>query len=161
MTIRLIKTCFSAMVGLFLGLIFFNNVTDYGSNFEFVEKVTGMGDTFAFQANKWRSINSNALHHLFYIGIILLEGTIATFCLWGAYQMATKVKAEDGAFQLAKTKTTIGLSLGILLWFFVFGAIAGEWFLMWQSDEWNAQDTAYFLTGIFLLFLIFHTQKEG
>ncbi len=68
---------------------------------------------------------------------------------------------EDVAFRLAKTKTTIGLSLGILLWFFVFGAIAGEWFLMWQSDEWNAQDTAYFLTGIFLLFLIFHTQKEG
>lgn len=160
MNSRIIKVAFSTFVGIYLTLIVFNNITDYGSNFQFVIQVTSMEDTFAFQANQWRSINNPILHHIFYISIIALELTVCSLCLFGAYKMATHLKADQEQFKRAKMASTLGYALGIGLWFFVFAAIAGEWFLMWQSEEWNAQDTAFSLTCIFLLFLIFHTQEN-
>ena len=160
MNSRIIKIAFSSFVGIYLALIVFNNLIDYGSNFQFVMQVTGMEDTFAFQTNQWRSINNPILHHIFYISIIALELTICSLCLFGAYKMLTHIKADAEQFKRAKTTSTLGYTLGVGLWFFVFAAIAGEWFLMWQSDEWNAQGTAFSLTCIFLLFLIFHTQEN-
>ncbi len=74
--------------------------------------------------------------------------------------MVNKLRAPSIEFKNAKKYTSFGLSLGVLLWFIVFIAIGGEWFLMWQSKNWNAQQTAFFLTCCFLLFLIFHSQED-
>jgi predicted small integral membrane protein len=74
--------------------------------------------------------------------------------------MARKLRAPATEFKNAKKYTSFGLSLGVLLWFIVFIAIGGEWFLMWQSKIWNAQNTAFFLTCSFLLFLIHHNQED-
>jgi predicted small integral membrane protein len=36
-----------------------------------------------------------------------------------------------------------GLTLGLLLWLVAFIAVGGEWFLMWQSAEWNGEEAAF------------------
>ncbi len=36
-----------------------------------------------------------------------------------------------------------GLTVGFALWFFGFMVIAGEYFAMWQSKDWNAQQAAF------------------
>ena len=121
--------------------------------------VAKMEDTFS-NMKSWRSINSTFVHHIFYILIVVWEISIAVLMLLGSFRMINKFKATAQEFKSAKKYTTLGLSLGVLLWFTVFIAVGGEWFLMWQSKSWNAQTTAFSLTCCFLLFLIYHNQED-
>ncbi|MEO6453416.1 MAG: DUF2165 domain-containing protein [Ginsengibacter sp.] len=161
MNSRLIKILFSGTVGLYISLVFFNNIFDYNSNFPFVAMVAKMEDTFSKERNGWRSINNGFLHHVIFILIVLWELSIA-FLMWlGFFKMINKFRVNAIEFKEAKKYTSFGLALGVLLWFIAFISIGGEWFLMWQSKSWNAQSTAFFLTCCFLLFLIYHSQEDG
>ncbi|MBL7817914.1 MAG: DUF2165 domain-containing protein [Saprospiraceae bacterium] len=157
---RKIKTVFSLIVGLYLGLIVFNNVSDYNSNYQFVSMVAKMSDVFSAPKNDWRKIESDMLHHVLYMGIIIFEFIVSCLLIFGAYQMSKKMDSDAQLFLTAKRPTSIGLALGVFLWFFIFLTVGGEWFLMWQSQKWNAQGNAFFLTICFMLFLIFHTQRD-
>jgi predicted small integral membrane protein len=158
---RIVKIGFSWMTGIYLSIIVFNNVTDYGSNFLFVQMVTKMEDVFSAPKNNWRSLHVAWLHHVFYLFIILLEAVIAVCLLFGAYKMTQAVNGDGTIFAKAKKWTALGLILSVFLWFFGFLTVAGEWFLMWQSSHWNAQQTAFSLTICFMLFLIFHNQADA
>jgi predicted small integral membrane protein len=161
MNTRLIKILFTCAVGLYMSLVCFNNVFDYSSNFEFVHMVATMEDTFSKQHNSWRSLNSAFFHHLLFVFIIVWEATVAALLVLGAIKMIVSYRATAIVFRNAKKYTAIGLALGVLLWFTVFIAIGGEWFLMWQSKNWNAQNTAFLLTCCFLLFLLHHNQEDA
>jgi predicted small integral membrane protein len=122
--------------------------------------VAKMQDTFSIKKNGWRSINRPFLHYVFFTLIVVWEISIAVFIWIGSFKMLSNLRGSIANFKKAKTFTSIGLSLGVLLWFVVFLTIGGEWFLMWQSKTWNAQPTAFFLTCCFLLFLIHHNQED-
>jgi predicted small integral membrane protein len=158
---RLIKILFGAAVALYISIVCFNNIFDYNSNFPFVKMVSSMEDTFSKERNGWRAIGNPFMHHALFICIIVWELIIAAFLWFGVYRMLRNLKSSAAMFKSEKNYTAIGLSLGVLLWFTVFIAIGGEWFLMWQSKTWNAQTTAFFLTGSFLLFLIHHNQEDA
>ena len=160
MNSRLIKILLSASVAVYISIVCFNNIFDYDSNFPFVRMVASMDDTFSKERNGWRAINKLWLHHALFIFIIIWEIIVATLLWIGVYKMFRTIKTPAAAFKTAKRHTAFGLALGVLLWFTVFIAIGGEWFLMWQSKTWNAQTTAFFLTGSFLLFLIHHNQED-
>ena len=161
MNSRLIKILFSGADGLYISLVCFNNIFDYSSNFPFVTMVSKMADTFSKERNGWRSINSAFWHHVIFILIITWQLAIA-FLLWtGFFRMISKLRASAIEFKQAKSYTSFGLALGVLLWVVAFISIGGEWFLMWQSKNWNAQTTAFFLTCCFLLFLIYHSQDDN
>jgi predicted small integral membrane protein len=70
---RFSKITLLAAVALFMALIAFNNITDYGSNFDFVQHVLSMDTTFPGNQLKWRAISTPALHHAFYWTIIAWE----------------------------------------------------------------------------------------
>lgn len=159
MNSRLIKIFFSFSVTLFISLVCFNNIIDYNSQFQFVHMVSNMEDTFS-KMKSWRSVNNEVAQHALYILIVAWELSVTIFLLLGSFKMINKLKATAPEFKNAKKYTSLGLSLGVLLWFTVFIAIGGEWFLMWQSKSWNAQYTAFFLTCCFLLFLINHNQED-
>ncbi len=160
MNSRIINILFGASVGLYMLLVCFNNITDYISNYQFVKMVSGMSDIFSKEKNGWRSISSEVLHHIMYLFIIAWEITTAVFVIRGVIKMIGKLKAGSGEFKQSKKLLMFGLSLGVLLWFTMFIAIGGEWFLMWQSKNWNGQNTAFLLTICFLLFLIYLGQQD-
>ena len=160
MNSRLIKILFSISAAIYLSIVCFNNIFDYGANFPFVSMVASMSDTFSKDKNGWRSIENTTLHHAMFIFIIVWEIILAVLLWLGAYRMLRHIKSTPTNFRAAKKYTAAGLSLGVVLWFTVFIAIAGEWFLMWQSKTWNAQTTAFSLSGIFLLFLLYHNQED-
>jgi predicted small integral membrane protein len=160
MNIKHIKALFSGMLGTYFALIVLNNTTDYSSNFEFVKNVSNMHDTFNPALNGWRGTDNPILHHLLYASIIVTELVAAALLLYGAAIMYKQRNAPGFAFQLAKKWTTTGLVIGIVLWFFAFVTVGGEWFLMWQSSKWNAQSNAFFLTICFMLFLLFHVSNN-
>ncbi len=157
---RLIKIFFGVSIGLYMLLVCFNNIIDYGSNFEFVSKVSGMEDVFSHRRNGWRSINSKVLQNIFYLIIIAWEILITIFVVVGIGRMVRKLKSSAVDFEYSKGFLTIGLFLGVVLWFSLFVTIGGEWFLMWQSKMWNGQNTAFLLTICFLLFLMYQSMHD-
>ena len=157
---RLIKILFGACIGLYMLIVCFNNITDYNSNFKFVSMVSGMGDVFSKGKTGWRSITNETLHHIMYLFIIAWELTIAILTISGIFKMRQKLKSGTVEFNQSKRLLVIGLSLGVILWFGMFITIGGEWFLMWQSRNWNGQNTAFLLSICFLLFLIHLSQRD-
>lgn len=159
MQIRLTKILLVACAALFASLVVFNNVTDYGSNFEFVRHVLSMDTTFPDNNGMWRRIESPLLHHSAYVSIILTEFAIALLG-WIAVRRMWRTRSDAIAFKEARIPAIWSLSIGILLWFGGFIAVGGEWFLMWQSKTWNAQETSAMFTIIYGVILIYLVQED-
>lgn len=154
--IRLSKIAFVLSVAFLLFLIVLNNITDYGSNYLFVENVLGMTTVFDGNQLMWRSIESPLIHTLFYISIILWEAAAMALCGYGGYKLLRLLKAPRSEFEAGKSIAIAGLALSMLQWFVAFITVGGEWFTMWQSEVWNGQDAAFRMfacLGIILLFL--------
>lgn len=158
--LRTIKVVLVASVALFAALVTFNNVIDYGSNYAFVEHVLSMDTTFEGNQLMHRAIDSPTLHHAFYWLIILAEGLVTMLCTIGAWKMFSHKKDSIYEFNDAKKLANIGLTIGVLLWFTGFITIGGEWFVMWQSQIWNGQQSAFRFVVILFLVLTFINQNE-
>lgn len=146
--------------GLYAFIVAFGNITDYRSNLIFVEGVLTMSTTFDENNLMWRAIESTFIHHLIYILIISTEIIIAVLSLIGSYKMIQNLKKDTKQFQESKRYGIVGLLLGFFLWFFGFQIIAGEWFAMWQSEIFNALDSAFRITTYIMLSLILLFIKE-
>jgi predicted small integral membrane protein len=157
MILRICKLALVAAVAFFLTLVVFNNLTDYDSNYHFVEHVLSMDTTFPDNHGKWRALKSGLDDTLFYSTIITWEAVSAAFCWWGTVNGLRNLKSSSSSFKRAKNPAVIGLTLSLLQWFVAFLSIGGEWFLMWQSKIWNGQDAAFRMfacIGIILILLV-------
>jgi len=157
MAIRLCKTALVASAAFYLLLVVFNNLTDYGSNFLFVQHVLSMDTTFEGNRAMWRAIDSPLVYHAFYGGIIAWEAVSMGLLAWGSWMLWSHRKASLRDFNREKKWAIIGLTVSMLQWLVAFITVGGEWFLMWQSDIWNGEDAAFRMfacMGIILLFLI-------
>lgn len=153
---RVSKIFLTLAVALYASLVVFNNLADYHANYLFVEHVLRMDTTFPGNGAKWRAIHSPFLQNMFFWLIILAEAAVAVLCWLGGFYMSKRIN-NPVRFNRAKGPAIAGLTLGILLWFSGFITIGGEWFLMWQSRVWNAQEAAFRLVvilGIALMFLV-------
>ena len=66
-------------------LVAFGNITDYYSNFSFVEHVLKMDTTFPESHIHYRSINNIYVFHAAYILIIVFETAMAFCCIKGSW----------------------------------------------------------------------------
>lgn len=154
--IRYAKISLVATTCLFLCLVVFGNTTDYGSNFNFVKNVLSMTDTFEGNRLMYRAITHPVLHHIFYLFIILWEAAGAWLTGLGVWRLWKAAKTDAASFQQAKSTAIIGLVLTLQLWFLAFMTVGGQWFVMWQSDQWNGQDAStrlFLIMGVSLIFL--------
>ena len=141
-------------IAFFSSLVVFNNITDFGSNYDFVFHILKMDTTFPGNAGMWRAIESPFLYHIAYVFIIIIEAVVAVLCWFGGFRLL-KVVQDAENFNTTKGIAILGLTLGVLLWFTGFMTIGGEWFLMWQSKVWNGQQAAFRLTVIFGIVLLY------
>ncbi len=153
LALRLSKILLVLSAALFAALVAMNNLLDYQINFAGVSHVLLMDTVFPDSNITWRAVTTPWLHHLAYWLIIAAELAIAVLGFWGAVEL-WQARHDAAAFNMQKTKPIVALTLGVLLWFTGFVVIAGEWFLMWQSESWNAQQTAFYFAASFLLILI-------
>lgn len=160
MLVRYSKIAFIAAIALFASLVAFGNMTDYGSNFEFVQHVLLMDTTFPTATIHYRAIESPALHHAAYILIIALEALTAVLCWIGVFRLLKQVKSSAREFHQAKNVAILGLSLGFLVWQVGFMSIGGEWFGMWMSEQWNGVPSAFRFLATIALVLIYLVQPE-
>jgi predicted small integral membrane protein len=151
-----------AATALFFTLVAFTNITDFGTNYQFVRHVLAMDTVFPDTHTQWRAIRSPASHLAFYIGIILWEALGAILGWAGAIALFRARHASPAVFASAKRTGTIALIAGLLLWLLAFTTIGGEWFLMWQSRDWNGQQAAFrmFTTEALILILLLIPEAE-
>lgn len=161
MPIRLCKIALLAVTALFLLLVVFNNVTDYQSNFNYVEHVLSMESTFEGNKAMWRAITSPTIHHLFYWTIILWEAVACALISWGTWKLWQTRGADAATFRRAKTVAIVGLVVSMIQWYLAFLTVGAEWFLMWQSRVWNGQDAAARMFMVMGLILIFVYMKDS
>ncbi|KWV69267.1 MULTISPECIES: DUF2165 family protein [Pseudomonas] len=154
--IRISKVSTVLAIALFASLVAFNNITDYNTNFVFVQHVFLMDTTFPGNGIMYRAINTPWVHHLGYISIITLECTTAILCWIGGVRLLRALRANSADFRSAKAFSIVGLTLGFLTWQVAFMSIGGEWFGMWMSGTWNGVESAFrfFITQLAILIYV-------
>ncbi len=155
MLIRLCKASLVAAMALLLGLVAFNNIVDYGSNWAFVQHVLAMDTIFPDSTQRWRAIHSPQLQQLAYLAIITVEALSAGLLALGAATLFWRAGDAQG-FAGALPLAVAGLTLALLLYGAGFLAVGGEWFLMWQSRSWGGSDSAarFFLVNAAVLIIL-------
>jgi predicted small integral membrane protein len=159
--LRLTKIAMSASLALFAFLVAFGNITDYGSNFAFVQHVLSMDTTFPDNALSWRAITSPMLWHIAYWLIILGEALTCAAYTIGTVALLRNLRASGSAFNRSKRFVYVATALGFLVWFLGFMVIGGEWFAMWQSKTWNGQQAAFRFYAAVLGVGIFIALQDG
>ena len=160
--LRLSKAALTAAVALYASLVAFGNITDYGTNFAFVQHVFMMDTVFPTATTKYRAIELPLIHNAGYISIIAAETLTAILCWWGAFRLWRHRQAPARDFNRAKTVAIVGLTLGFLVWQVAFMSIVGEWFGMWMSSQWNGIESAFrvFITILAMLIYLALADRE-
>ena len=157
---RVAKVSSVFAIGFMSLLIVIGNTTDYYTNYFFVEHVIKMDTIFSTSNVHYRSINNPALFHAVYIFIIVMEAMMTLSCLWGSWLLFKELRSDPAIFHASKNWAVAGLILGIMIWFFGFEVIGGEWFAMWQSATWNGLGSAERIVGFLVLTLILLQFKD-
>jgi predicted small integral membrane protein len=159
--IRFAKMLMVASLALYVLLVVFANLTDYNSNYIYLRHVVSMDTTFPGNQMMYRAITSPILQQAMYIVIIALEAVVGLLFAYATWRLWQARGASEAAFAAAKTPLVIGATVAFFLWFVIFLAIGGEWFVMWQSTSWNGQEPAFRFVVCILLITMFVTQKES
>ena len=159
--VRLAKIVMVAALGAFAFIVTYDNIVDYGSNFEFVRHVLSMDTTFSGNALRDRAITNERIWKAAYAAIIAAEGLTCLLLSVGAVALLARLRAPAEAFNRAKLWAVAGLTVGFAVWFFGFLVVAGEYWAMWQSHTWNGQQAAFRFTMVILGVLIFVSLPDG
>jgi predicted small integral membrane protein len=158
---RYAKIVMSLALAAFCLLVTFDNITDYGTNYLFLQHVMSMDTTFPGNALMYRSVTNPVLWQIAYALIIAAEGVTGILFLAGAIRLIQVRNAPGAVFNHAKTLVIAAGTLAFLVWFFGFMVVAGEWFAMWQSQTWNGQEPAFRFYMAVLGVLIFVALPDG
>ncbi len=157
---RFVQASLVGLIGLFGLLVAFNKVTDYGSNFAFVQHVLSMDTTLPGSEMTWRAITDPTLHHIAYWIMVVGEAATGLLCLVGAIRLYAVMGSDPDTFHHAKPLAFAGLFVGFLVWFGGCFLVGGEWFAMGQSDSWNGQEAAFRAVVCIGIVMIFLQRKE-
>ncbi|MGV3634554.1 MAG: DUF2165 family protein [Pseudorhodoplanes sp.] len=160
MVVRLAKIAMTAALAAFAFIVTYDNIVDYGTNYEFVKHVLSMDTTFPGNKLMHRAITDPRLWTLGYTAIIAAEGVVFLLLAVATIAMLLALRAPAASFQRAKTWMVAGAAAGFLVWFFGFMVVAGEYFAMWQCKAWNGQEPAFRFYMTLLAVLIFVNQKD-
>lgn len=87
LTTRYAKIVMSVVLASFCLLVAFDNITDYGTNYLFVQHVMSMDTTYPGNALIYRAITSPTLWHLAYAAIIAAEAIAGALFLVGGMRL--------------------------------------------------------------------------
>ncbi|MGR3935810.1 DUF2165 domain-containing protein [Streptomyces sp. BRA346] len=153
-TLSAVSAVLTGTMALYIALVAFGNITDFGTNQQFVRHVLAMDTTFKDDDLMWRAITSTALQDAAYIAIIVWETLAALVLLASTALWCKSLRGGGSGIRRARRAGTVGLLMLMLLFGAGFIAIGGEWFSMWQSKSWNGLDAAtrvFLLSGIVLV----------
>nr|WP_269209228.1 DUF2165 domain-containing protein [Chromobacterium vaccinii] len=157
----LCKAALALSIGVFGLLVASGNIIDYDSNWQFVRRVLAMDALepwFNGAALEGRAVRDPFGQQLAYFAIIAGEMICGLLCAAGGVGMLRAAAGRDG-LAWGKSLFTLGALVAVLVWYFGFAVVGGEYFAMWAS-KWNGQMKAYAFVGFILLSLVYIRQRE-
>jgi predicted small integral membrane protein len=133
--LRVVVAVLTAISAVQLALITIGNITDYDTNYAFVQHVFAMDTTFKSPHMMWRAITNQGVVTTAYVLIIIWEGLTAI-------ALIAAVVAWIRGSALARRLSSLGWLMEAMLFGGGFIAIGGEYFQMWQSSKWNGLTAA-------------------
>jgi len=161
MIVRLSKAVLTLSLGIFLLIVGIDNILDYGINLTFVQHVMSMDTTFPESTLRWRAVTADWAHQVAYGLIVASELMIGIVCVIGAWRLYVARTAPGPSFRQAKSLAMTGAAAGFAFFFLAFIVVGGEWFQMWQSSTWNAQEGAFRFAVLFGIVLIYVGLEDG
>ena len=158
---RLTKIFMLMSCSLFTLLVFYGNLVDYNTNYQFVRHTLSMDTTFPGNALLGRAISATWAWTTAYWLIISVEALAGTILAVASIRMLRFSRAPARVFNNAKSLAILGAGMGFFLWFTGFMVIGGEWFAMWQSKDWNGQASAFRFYMTLLGVIIFVNQPDS
>lgn len=131
---RLIKILLAGFVALFCVFYALQNIVNLQAGHGFVTYVSSMADHAAYPAHFGPPVTVSALTWAMYLIIIALELTAGILAAKGAWDMFGARTATAEAFDASKQFALAGCGVAILVWFGLFGALAGAYFQAWQTE---------------------------
>ena len=159
--VRIAKITMIAALAAFALIVAYDNIVDYGSNYEFVKHVLSMDTTFGGSVLRSRAITDETVWHAAYALIIAVEGITGLLLAFGALVLLIRLNSSAAIFNRTKMWAVAGLAIGFSLWFVGFLVVAGEYFAMWQSKVWNGQEAAFRIAAVILGVLIYVSLPDG
>lgn len=150
---RVVSSCVTVMSALYFLLVAFDNLTNPGSNWEFVKGVLsgdGMPEGNGFE---WREIHATWFAAVVYAVIIAGETAAGALLLHGGVCGLLR-RARPAAWDRAQRSVLAGGLVGLLIFFLGFTVIGGNWFAMYLNDKWNGMDPAFQNTVTVLFALV-------
>ena len=99
--IRLAKIAVVATLACYALLVTYNNIVDYGSNYQFVRHVLSMDTTFPGNALMHRAISDETVWRLAYALIITTEGVTGLLLAFGGLALLSRLRAPAEVFNRA------------------------------------------------------------
>lgn len=119
-----------------------NPVNPTGSNWPFVQGVLSGDGTAPGNGFEWRFIDADWFHGLAYAGIIIGE-TVAAIALIGGGILGLRRSADSAMWERSQRWTLVGAFFGLMVFFFGFIVVGGNWFVMYQNAKWNGLEPAF------------------
>jgi predicted small integral membrane protein len=136
-TLRTAIVVLTAITALYYSLVAIGNITDWSSNFDFVDHVFAMDTTFQDKDLMKRRITNDTMVKAAYVGVIIWEVLIALTLI------TALIYWLRGRDHMGRRFSTLAWTMGMVLFGGLFIVIGGEWFAMWQSQTWNGLDPAF------------------
>ena len=160
--IRLIKISLAAFASLFCLFYALQNIANLQAAFGFVAYIGSMADHPAYPQSFGPAVTSPALIWILLwiiIGLELLAGVLAGK---GAVDLFRARNASAADFNAAKKWAVAGCGVGVLVWFGIFGAFAGAFFQMWQTEAGsNALHGSFWYSAQMALVWLMISQKDS
>lgn len=154
------KTALVGFAAVWLGLVAWGNIVDYESNWQFVRHVLAMDTIWSADLRAARAMTAEPVQRAAYALIIAAEVLSASLCAAGTIALALAVR-DPALFRRRRALASLGLIAGMLLYGLGFLAIGGEWFAMWQSDQWNGTEAATRFFLVLAAILLVLGQDDG
>src|SRR5260370_30314139 len=135
--LRAAKIAMVAAIAAFATVVAFGNITDYDTNFVFVQHVLSMDTVFPRSTITWRALANPMLHHVAYAIIIAAEALTAVLCWIGAARLLQQLRAPAGAFNPAQAVSGAGLAPGFFTSQFGVMRLRGGWVGMRMYWPWQ------------------------
>ncbi len=141
-TLPVVVATLTLITAAYYTLVAFSNLTDFGTNQAFVQHVLEMDTTFNDEDVTWRAITASVVQNIAYIAIIAWETLTALVLIWALVAWVGALRVGGGGYDRPRRLATLGWTMVLLLFGGGFIVIGGEWFAMWQSQDWNGLDPA-------------------
>src|SRR5262249_8612770 len=113
--VRLCKSALVAAIASLMSLVVFGNVTDYGTNWAFVQHVLAMDTIFPDSTIRWRAITNVDVETIAYLAIIGWEAATALVLWIGVARLLWHWRSAAG-FTRSKSAAALGLTMGFVLY---------------------------------------------